>query len=85
MTYQKIQNLLTFWLASNPKYSLLSGSMQQLPYPQSPTEQEVLTQERYIHLIRFFTPTVIFIALVLGVVFIAIAISYNFNPMNWLE
>lgn len=59
--------------------------MNPLPYPPFPTEQEIITEQRYLRLMRFATLPVILIALMLGALLIAIAISYNFNPMNWLE
>ena len=59
--------------------------MAPLPYPQSPTEQEVAHQEHLIRWMRFMAPAVIVIGLMVVAIITAVCISYNFNPMNWLE
>ena len=59
--------------------------MEQLPYPPTPTEKEISTENKLIHSMLFSAIPVHLIGLIVAVVIVAIAISYNFNVLQWLE
>ncbi|MFI0348092.1 MAG: hypothetical protein ACH346_04905 [Chthoniobacterales bacterium] len=59
--------------------------MELLPHPQESTQQEIAAQNKLIHKMLFSAIPVHVIGFILAVVIVAIAISYNFNVMQWLE
>lgn len=59
--------------------------MEQLPYPPTPTQQEIAAENKIIHKILFSVIPLHLIGFIVAVVIVAIAISYNFNVMQWLE
>lgn len=59
--------------------------MEPFPHPQEPTTEEIFAEEKQIHAILFSAIPVHVICFIAALVLIAIAISYNFNVMCWLE
>jgi hypothetical protein len=59
--------------------------MEQFPYPPLPTEQESIAEIKIIRELTFFAPPLLVSAFIFLALLVALCISYNFNPLQWLE
>jgi hypothetical protein len=59
--------------------------MDPLPYPLFPTEAEIKIEEQQIRFLLFAAPRLALFSLMFLVIMTAVAVSYNFNVMQWLE
>jgi len=59
--------------------------MATFPHPLPPTETQIKNEEQQIRCILFGTPRFFVFSLMILAIITAVAISYNFNVMQWME